>query len=1060
MITPVLPDWFPRPELQRPTAEQLEQLDNRKQTLTYAGANEIIPIVYGEQLVGGPIIAGPAVSGSTLVWAVALCYSGPGGVERIEDCRVGEVISVLPAITNANNGSSAGNSGVSIVAFDGRQTSPYSALQTAIPGFSDSFHGVAYAFLQVSIAGTFSSLPQVTFRIKGRKCIDQRPVSWTPITLPFNPNDLAAGSPTTIVAVGNSGALSTSTDWSSWVSRNSNFGTSNILRIGKGGDIVTFVVGDDGKLSSSVGTSQDTWVSRDSGAAGLKINAASFTLSPNPLLGGNGGLISTGATNASTWTRRVTTLFAGSAIFSAVRAANIYLVAGELGKVASSTTTTAWSLVDSKFGTSSVLCAVQMSNLNANVSDVSRIVLLGDDGKVSWTADGTNFNLVDAGFQGSPITHAVYSAPYLYALSSDGKMRSSINGEDWNSVETSGNFRKLFSAMGYLVSIDSAGQAHRVLAADVQHLKWTENPVLHMQDFVTNEEFGMGRSLIGVVEAADIADSLYSGVPRSRTGLTIQDSMTEGDALALFAQYAEVMWSYDGRDVNIIPDAPVDVIFQIPSNQIIENTLSMTTVGLEQIPTQIRLMFSDREEPLWSTRPAVAQVAEHTQHGMPTSPSTVPLPGVFNRIEAERRVWQRLMRLQAPGRISWQMTAPGMPYQAGDVVRLPDIRGLSSVSVRLVAQPSMVAPLKYQMNGEIYSSSYYPDSGSGTAVPTGAILPFFGPIPLGYTAWSPTTGMIVGDSVGGQTLPASTGSIALNFSSAGGHSAPSEAIQNTPSSTGTPSGKLFSSGYSSESRGLHAHGSSILYSSMLECAGMEQLTFAKRTAGPVALNSGLGFLSAKNVNAERISAVMSAVGRYLAVGSSPTSRPKLQFIGGQTTVDGDHNHGQVIAEAAVGTGNSSVFRNAGAHSHDWSANIDVKLRSKRLALYQATDETTIPIGGVVGWEDGAPPLGWVVCDGANGTVDLRGFFIELSSPETAGELASDVNSINISGISASGGWNHSHAVQYYSINTTSFGSSSAHSSRSEAHAHEAAPRSLSNVLPVRRTLRFIQYIGD
>lgn len=1058
MITPVLPDWFPRAELQRPTADQLEQLDNRKQTLTYAGPNEVIPLVYGEQLVGGPIIAGPAVSGTTLIWAVALCYSGPDGVQRIEDSRVGNTIVVTPAITDRNAGAAVNNSGVTIRVFDGRQNTPYSTLVLAIPGFNDSFNGISYAILSIPVSSTFSSLPQVTFRIKGRKCKDPRPAVWSPLSLPFNPNDLIAGSATTIVAAGNSGALSTSTDWATWTSRTSGFGSSNILKIGKNGLNVTFSVGEGGLLSSTTDASQATWTARTSQAAGSTIRAAAFTLSSATLIGGDGGFIAS-STGSVTWTRRATTLFGGSSIFAAARTFNAYYVAGELGKLGRSGDANTWALIDSKFGSSNIRCAVQTTAADVAVSDNARLILLGDDGKVSWSSDGTNFTLIDAGFGGSQITHAVYAGPYIYALSSDGKLRSSSDGEQWNAIETDGSFRKLFYAMGYIVSVDSSGQARRALSSDLDVLKWTENPVIHMNDFVTDETFGMGRNLIGVVDAANIADSLYSGVPRSRTGLAVQDSMTEGDALALFAQYAEVMWSYDGRDVTIIPDAPVDEIFPLPSREIIDGTLSMTTVGLAQIPTQIRLMFSDRAEPTWSTRPAIAQVAGHAQHGMPTAPSSVPLPGVFNRVEAERRVWQRLMRLQAPGRISWQMTAPGMPYQAGDVVRLPDIRGLQSVDVRLVAQPTMIAPMKYQMAGEIYSASQYPDGGSGIAVPTGAIVPYFGSLPAGYSAWSPATGMLVGDTTGGQTLNASTGTINLSFSTAGEHSAPSETFQNAPSSTGTPSGKFFSSNYSSQIRGQHAHIAALSYASMLATTGMEQLTFAKRTGSSIALNSGIGFLSATEINEQRISAVISAVGRYLAVGPTRISRARSSSITGTTSSDGSHNHGGLQSEAATGSGLATVFGNAGAHTHQWGASIDARLRSRKLALYEASDETLIPLGGIVGWEDGSPPAGWRLCDGTNGTVDLTGFFIELSTPATAGEVASDVNSINITSISAAGSWSHSHLIQYTGINTTTFGGSSAHSTRNEAHSHVASSQSISNILPARRTLRFIQYTG-
>src|SRR5690554_6525779 len=105
---PVIPNWHPRRELSRPSAEQLSRAENRKQTLTYAGAGEVIPIVYGEPLVSRPIIAGPAIDPQgNLRFAVALCYAGEAGVERIEDVRLGSTVVPFGSISNINTGATA-----------------------------------------------------------------------------------------------------------------------------------------------------------------------------------------------------------------------------------------------------------------------------------------------------------------------------------------------------------------------------------------------------------------------------------------------------------------------------------------------------------------------------------------------------------------------------------------------------------------------------------------------------------------------------------------------------------------------------------------------------------------------------------------------------------------------------------------------------------------------------------------------------------------------------------------------------------------------------------------
>lgn len=792
MRAPTLPDWFPRKELQRPTAEQMGRVENRKRTLTYAGENEVIPLIYGEQLVSGPVIAGPVIDAGPnsfrIIYAVALCWAGENGIERIEGAREGDRAGTFPAITDPNVGATWSQNSL-VRVYDGRQTVVNSMLASWIPGFSDPFTGIAYAAMEMQYAPNQppSSLPQILFQIKGRRCLDPR-------------------------------------------------------------------------------------------------------------------------TNA---------------------------------------------------------------------------------------------------------------------------------------------------------------------------LGWTENPVLHMYDFVTNDEFGMGANLIGAQAAADVADSLYSGIPRSRSGLAIQDSMTEEDALALFAQYAEVLWSYDGRDVSIIPDSPVDTVHPIASKDIIEGSLSLSTVGLDQIPTQVRLMFSDREEPTWASRPAVAQVPEHTMHGMPTSPSSVPLPGVFNRLQAERMAYQRLMRLQTPGRIEWQMTAPGMPYQAGDVVRLPNVRGLQSVDVRLTAQPTMIAPLKYQMAGEIYSASHYPEGAEGVAVPTGGILILrgSGPVPSGWSL------MNIGDRLIRDGAPGATGTISnvsFNFGTgaAGAHRGErsTEQLQmlnspppgTDPAQNGMPILYINAGSVPGESE-LHSHsfGGSIEAKTSVP---RRTTRLVRRTGTPGLLAPGLAFFGYQNHASAHLSQSVGLNGGYLLGGNTERSDGATTSRTMQTSSRAAHMHNPYVCQPRFNPGsgfvNARMGQEAGEHSHSATVRMTGRLRSIALALFESLGDAALPEGAIVGWEGPTAPEGWAFCTGANGTIDLRERFIYLTSVESAGVEFEDASEITISAsgvTSMAGSHNHqrSFALQTSDGFIYALAYNPYHVSTEGSHNHGVSGSVTHNLDNVQRyQLRFIQYIGS
>lgn len=79
-----------------------------------------------------------------------------------------------------------------------------------------------------------------------------------------------------------------------------------------------------------------------------------------------------------------------------------------------------------------------------------------------------------------------------------------------------------------------------------------------------------------------------------------------------------------------------------------------------------------------------------------------------------------------------------------------------------------------------------------------------------------------------------------------------------------------------------------------------------------------------------------------------------------------------------------------------------------MAVYMATKDSPIQPGCVIGFDPSETlPPGWSVCDGTNGTVDLRDFFVERSSVGDAGTSAGNNTAQYVATTTSDMG--HSHA---------------------------------------------------
>lgn len=167
-------------------------------------------------------------------------------------------------------------------------------------------------------------------------------------------------------------------------------------------------------------------------------------------------------------------------------------------------------------------------------------------------------------------------------------------------------------------------------------------------------------------------------------------------------------------------------------------------------------------------------------------------------------------------------------------------------------------------------------------------------------------------------------------------------------------------------------------------------------------------------------------GRYISAvagGDSGSSTVAATTFGASCASSGMHGHGSQTSlynvEVIVG-GPAPINKPVSTipdatsvqqiHLHTISTpNVNSSIRRAAMRLYKRGSDGNIlkASSDIIGlWESATPPTGWSICDGTNGTPDLRDCFIEADDAGD-GTVTGD-NSLTISGTTNTNAWSHSH----------------------------------------------------
>lgn len=580
-----------------------------------------------------------------------------------------------------------------------------------------------------------------------------------------------------------------------------------------------------------------------------------------------------------------------------------------------------------------------------------------------------------------------------------------------------------------------------------------ENPGEHLADFIEDADYGLSMFAIGANDVIAFDDEPVGdpAEPRARAGFTFYDSDAR-QIIDMIAAHAEALWSYDGLGVLLVPDAAVlspDAV--ITEHQMERDTFRIDGKGLRDSPGVISLTYTDRDPAIgpWSQDSVTVDSLSDND-----TASVASFPGVYRDTEASRKATQRLRRLAASASFAWQHTDDGIAFQRGDVVRLPNMRGLVDQYVRVLSI-DQVQPGVYQITGEPYSDSYYDGAAPAPTVdvPVGGIVPYFGDgdIPGGWAAYTDADGLPLrgdasnaGTNTGSADIPVLSGTTSV----VGNHTGP----EFYGPGTITPGSGINTR--TKRAEGAHGH--------PYETTGTEPHTMAQvrrrlmektGSAGPVPVSGAV--FSPGSMFAPDMSAVNTFMGRVFAAGTA-SEVGDSNTLNIDITIDEDGEHGY---HEGTGTGeyNDSVafgppvFNDLPGPNHDHggtaSISVTVNAKRRRMAVYVASSDTGIAPGAVIGFDPALPlPTGWA-------EFDLDGHLLEISTPSGAG-VDAGADTVTWTGSTAMGG---AHSHKGSQIAAGGRGGYSKYHDTNADHAHSITGSAAFQ--PLAHCLRFIQYTG-
>ena len=259
---------------------------------------------------------------------------------------------------------------------------------------------------------------------------------------------------------------------------------------------------------------------------------------------------------------------------------------------------------------------------------------------------------------------------------------------------------------------------------------YSANPALMLGDLLRSTVYGGGYTVdtTALDAAMDYCDEAVDTETRRVCGIVI-DSVQDTDSwIEILRAYASCWIVKRGGTVYLVPDKATASSATLDESGIIEGTLRITKQDSSNLPTVVRIQYTDTSGTEWRQKDACAKRSGVDAGTTPWRESVVNMAGITSYSQAYREAVERLNKLWLSDlAVEFETFDEALQYEAGDVIAVTHFLGLTSKALRITEDPEQVRPGRWRIRAAEYDAAAYSNAVQADPSTPDSNLPDVGP---------------------------------------------------------------------------------------------------------------------------------------------------------------------------------------------------------------------------------------------------------------------------------------------------------------------------------------------